>query len=87
MGSPAIRAGEAFEIEVDAERATRLIVTIATVQAPNAPVLQELSKVKDGASARLDLILKLPGTYRVTARSADPLRPAISDWVVITGRP
>ena len=84
---PLAMAGEAFEIEVDAVRAARLTVTVATVQAPSAPVLQELSTVKEGASARLELIVKMPGTYQVTARSADPLRPAISDWVVVIGRP
>lgn len=84
---PLVMAGEPFEIELDAVRAARLTVTVAAVQSPAPTAFEEIAAVKDGASARLELSLMEPGTYRVTARSADPLRPAVSDWVVVTAYP
>jgi pimeloyl-ACP methyl ester carboxylesterase len=82
-----VMAGQAFEIEMDAIRAARLTVTVKAVQSPAAAAFEEVITVQDRASARLELNLKEPGTYRVTARSADPLRPVVSDWVVVTQQP
>jgi hypothetical protein len=84
---PLVMAGEPFEIEMDAVRSARLTVTVAAVQSPAAPAFEEIAKVKDGGSARLEMSLKEPGTYRVIARSADPLRPVVSDWLVVTAPP
>ena len=84
---PLVQVGEPFEIELDALRASRLTVTVEAVQSAAGPVFEEVAIVKDGASAHLECHLTVPGTYRVTARSADPLRPAVSDWVVVTAPP
>lgn len=84
---PLVMAGEPFEIELDAVRAARLTVSVTAVQSPAGPPLEEVLTVKDGASMRLELSLNEPGTYLVTARSADPLRPVVSDWVVVTKLP
>ncbi len=84
---PLVMAGQAFEIEIDAIRAARLTVTVKAVQSTAPPTVEEIVALKDRASARLELNLKEPGTYLVTARSADPLRPVVSDWVVVTQHP
>jgi hypothetical protein len=75
-----------FEIELDAVRAARLTVTVEPVETTAGPAFEEVAMVKDGSSARLELNLTVPGTYRVTARSADPLRPVVSDLLVVTER-
>ena len=82
-----VMAGQAFEIELDAIRAARLTVTVKAVQSPATPTVEEVVTVQDRANAKLELNIKEPGTYRVTARSADPLRPVVSDWVVVTQQP
>jgi len=84
---PLVMAGEPFEIELDAVRTARLTVTVAPAQSRTHNAFEEFATVQDGESLRLEVRLKKPGTYRVTTRSADPLRPAISDWVVVTGHP
>ncbi|MFO1404834.1 MAG: hypothetical protein U1E96_09660 [Azonexus sp.] len=82
-----VTAGDPFEIELDAIRAARLTVTVAAAQSIGTPASQEIVIVKDNDSARLELVLNKPGVYRVSARSVDPLRPAVSDWIVVPESP
>jgi pimeloyl-ACP methyl ester carboxylesterase len=83
---PLVQVSERFEIELDALRAARLTVTVQAVQTTAEPVLEEVAMVKENSTERLELSLAAPGTYKVTARSADPLRPVVSDWLVVTER-
>jgi hypothetical protein len=84
---PLLMAGEEFEIELDAIDAARITVKVAAVQSPARADFEEIATVKAGGSTRLALKLKTPGTYRITARSADPLRPVATDWVVVAELP
>jgi len=78
---PLIMAGEAFEIVVDVLKAANLSVSVTAVEA-NGPNISERVLVREGSSANLEFTLSEPGTYRVTAKSVDPSRPVINDWVV-----
>lgn len=87
LAAPAlVMAGDSFEIELDAVRAARLTVTATAVQSPEVTAFDDVIRLEDGATGQLKLNLASPGTYRVTARSADPLRPAVSEWVVVAAR-
>lgn len=83
---PLVQVGEMFEIELDAVRAARLTVTVEPVQTTIGPALEEVVVINKDSIARLELNLTMPGTYKVTAKSADPLRPVVSDWIVVTKR-
>jgi hypothetical protein len=87
LAAPAlVMAGDPFEIELDAVRAARLTVTATAVQSPEVMAYEAAISLKDGATEHLSLSLAQPGTYRVAARSADPLRPVASAWVVVAAR-
>jgi pimeloyl-ACP methyl ester carboxylesterase len=87
LASPAlVMAGEDFEIEVDVVRAARLTVTATALQSSDVKAFEDVVSLKDGATDRVELCLATPGTYRLTARAADPLRPVISGWVVVAAR-
>lgn len=83
---PLVMAGEPFEIELDALRAVQLTVSATSIQAPGAQVVTERVRVGKEGAVRLTLTLHKPGTYRLTARSSDPARPVVSDWVVVAER-
>lgn len=82
-----VMADAPFEIELDAVRAARVTISVAPAQTPEMTSYEEVVSVNDGATSRLELRLPEPGTYRVTARSADPLRPIAVDWLVVTQTP
>jgi pimeloyl-ACP methyl ester carboxylesterase len=87
LAAPAlVMAGDAFEIELDVVRAARLTVTVMAVHAPELTAFECVFSLNDGATERIEVSLAAPGTYSVTARSADPLRPVVSDWVVVAAR-
>ncbi len=87
LATPAlVMAGEPFAVELDAVRAARLTVTAKAVQSPEVAAHEAVVSLNDGATECLWLTLSQPGTYRVSARSADPLRPVASGWVVVAAR-
>lgn len=80
---PLVMAGEPFEIELDTVRAAQLTVSAESLQVPGRLAKTERTTIGDGAAVRVEWTLSEPGTYRVAARSTDPTRPVISDWVVV----
>ena len=83
---PLVLANQAFEVVVDAIKAAWLTITVAPVG--NArPVLQANVRVRKSSSASVEFTLHEPGSYLVTAKSVDPLRPSISDWLVAISPP
>ncbi len=83
---PLVLAGEPFEVVVDVARAAQLTVRIADAEGLRPPLQQQVQVAED-ASAALVFTLREPGSYRVTARSVDPMRPAIDDWIVAVSPP
>jgi len=81
-----VMVGDPFEIELDAVRAARLTVTATAVQSPDVTAYEAVISLKNNATEQLSLSLAQPGTYKVSARSADPLRPVVSEWVVVAAR-
>lgn len=78
---PLVMEGQAFEIVVDVIKAAQLTVTIAPVKSARVAYSERIH-VGERSSARLECTLREKGTYIVTAKSVDPMRPAISDWAV-----
>jgi len=83
---PLVMVGHAFDIAVDVIRTAKLTVTVTPV-ASALVVQSERILVGERSSKRLEFTLREQGTYIVTARSVDPMRPAISDWVVAVTQP
>lgn len=80
---PLVMAGDAFEIELDALSTAQVTISATSIQAPGVQALSERVKIGDQEPVRLAFTLSKPGTYQVTARSSDPARPVVSDWVVV----
>lgn len=88
LAAPAlVLAGDPFEVELDVVRAARVTVTATAVQSSDVSAYEDVISLKDGATKHIALSLAAPGTYKVTGRSADPLRPVVSAWVVVAARP
>ena len=83
---PLVLVGQAFEIIVDVIKAAQLTVSLAPVESALI-THSERVQVGERSSARLDFTLLEQGTYIVTAKSVDPMRPAVSDWVVAVTPP
>ena len=83
---PLVLVGQAFEIIVDVIKAAQLTVSLAPVESALI-AHSERVQVGERSSARVEFTLHEQGTYIVTAKSVDPMRPAVSDWVVVVTPP
>ena len=83
---PLVLVGQAFEIVVDVVKAAQLTVTITPVGSTLATRVERI-QVGERSSARVEFTLCEQGSYVVTAKSVDPARPAVSDWVVAISPP
>ncbi|MEY4561715.1 MAG: hypothetical protein RLZZ618_992 [Pseudomonadota bacterium] len=84
--SPLVLVGGAIEIDLDVVKAARLTVTVTPVDS-TLPLFSEPVVLAERSSARLEFAVREQGTYVVSAKSVDPLRPVVSDWVVVTAPP
>jgi pimeloyl-ACP methyl ester carboxylesterase len=78
---PLVLVGQAFEIVADVIKAAHLTVSLAPVES-GITSQSERVYVAEGSSARIEFMLLKHGTYIVTAKSVDPKRPMIKDWLV-----
>ena len=78
---PLVMVGRAFEIVVDVIKAAHLTVTLTSVGSTLA-AFSERIQVNERSSAQVEFTLRKQGSYLVTAKSGDPTRPPISDWVI-----
>ncbi len=83
---PLVEVGQAFEVVVDVIQAAQLTVTLTPVGS-KLVVHSERIQLAQRSSARLEFTLREQGSYVVTAKSVDPMRPAVSDWVVAVTPP
>jgi len=83
---PLVLAGQPFEIVVDAIKAAQLTVSVTAVESKVASASERVH-VRERSSTSLAFTLLAPGSYRVTAKSVDPSRPEINDWVVAVSPP
>ena len=83
---PLVLPGQEFDVLVDVVKAAQLSVTVTAVGS-GLGTLREHVRVGERSSASVALTLREPGSYLVTAKSVDPARPAISDWVIAIATP
>ena len=83
---PLVMAGQPFEVLVDAIKAAQLTVSVTAVEAKVASASESVH-VRERSSTSLAFTLPEPGSYRLTAKSVDPARPEINDWVVAVSSP
>jgi pimeloyl-ACP methyl ester carboxylesterase len=79
---PLVMAGEPFEVVVDAIKAAKLTVK-ATAAGQARSSESESVAVKERGSKSVAFTLNKSGSYCITAKSVDPTRPVVSDWVVV----
>jgi pimeloyl-ACP methyl ester carboxylesterase len=78
---PLVMVGQPFDIVVDVIKGAQLTVSLASVESGLASQRESIY-VAERSSVRMEFTLPIQGTYVITAKSVDPLRPPISDWVV-----
>lgn len=83
---PLVVVGQAFEIVVDVIKPGQLTITLMPVGSNRATLSQRV-QVGERSSGRVEFTLREQGSYLVTAKSVDPTRPAISDWVIAVTPP
>lgn len=83
---PLVMVGQALEIVVDVIKAAQLTVSVSLVGSAHAAFIERI-QVNERSSARLEFRLHEQGSYIVVARSVDPMRPAVIDWVVAVTAP
>ena len=82
---PLVLVGEPFEIVVDVIKAAQLTICLEPLESGGAVHSQSVH-VAEWSTARVAFRLSMQGTYLVRAKSKDPVRPEVSDWVVaVTG--
>jgi hypothetical protein len=86
MVPPLVMVGQAFEVVVDVIKAAQLSVTITPVQSSQAAYSERIH-VDERSSTRVEFTLREQGSYVVVAKSVDPMRPVIGDWVVAVTAP